>query len=443
MPDSNSKVNYHDITVKVYSDIRNPSITGSYSFTVDDFPSADIFNTDFTTTYDEFPSTIIADTRVGKNTITRSNDKYKKFKFEANTDVLSKIIYDPYSLYWTLSNKSIFIISRDKDFSYDLTSYPELLTTVSLNLTGAFVPGWINAHNISSTTYIYLLPPNEFNKSFKFRTFPEFAWLNSPYLTLLNSNNYTLIGSATANYGNTKTKSIAFWLSANKDDFTKYNYQSLSNETIIQTTSFYDLMDIPYDIDNVYSNGLPISLTAYNDTYYPLINGISYQEPDGSVMKTYYFNNFTKTLEVVDVDNDKFRLTPKVLPYNDLNLTFDIVNANSTLNLDNAEERLISINQTLTTSPLNSPAIAVDGTITYVLSSKYWSASSNVPISNGTYDLFTLKIGDPYVTLYTGELGIENFVLYNVANITQQIPQSTFKNVIYDKNKDLWEAITL
>jgi hypothetical protein len=442
-PDISSRVNYHDITIKLYSDIRNPSITGSYIFTVDDFPSADIFNADFTTTYYDYPLTVIADTRVGKNTITRSSDKDKKFKFKANTDVLSKIVYDPYSLYWTLSNKSISLISRDKDFSYDLTSYPELLTTVTLNLTGAYAPGWINAHNISSTTYIYLLPPSEFNKTFKFRAFPEFAWLNSPYLTLLNSNNYTLIGSATANYGNTKTKSIAFWLSANKDYFTKYNYQSLSNKTIIQTKNYYDLMDIPYDNNNVYSNGLPISLTAYNDTYYPLINGISYKEPNDGNMETYYFNNFTKTLDVVDIDNDKFRLTPKVLPYNDLSLTFNIKNPNSTLNLDNAGERLISINQTLTTSPLNSPAIAIDGAITYVLSSKYWSASANVPIADGTYDLFTLKIGDPYVTLYTGELGIENFVLYNVANITQQIPQSTFNNVTYTKNKDLWEVVNL
>jgi hypothetical protein len=442
IPENNSRVKYNDILVKVYSDIRNPSITGSYTFTVDDFPSSDVFNTDFITTYDIFPSTIIADTRVGKNTITRSSDKYKKFNFKANTDILSKIIYDPYSLYWTLSNKSISIISRDKDFSYDLTSYPEVLTTVSLNLTGAFVPGWINAHNISTTTYIYLLPPSEFNKPFKFRAFPEFAWLNSPYLTLLTPNNYTLIGSATANYGNTKTNSIAFWLSANKDDFTKYNYQSLSDKTIIQTKTYYDLIDISYDIDNVYSNGLPISLTAYNDTYYPLINGISYQEPDDGIMKTYYFNNFTKTLNFVDDDNDKFRLTPKVLPYNDLVLDFSI--ENNIYNLDDSlTGRNIFITQTLSTLPINSPAIAIDGTITYILSSRYWSASSNVPIANGTYEVFNLKIGDPFVPLYAGELGMENYVLYNVANVTQQIPQSTFKNVNYTKNKDLWEAITL
>jgi hypothetical protein len=443
MPGNNSKLNYHDITVKIYSDIRNPSISGSYKFAVDDFPSYDIFNTDFTTEYYDYQSTIIADTRIGKNTITRSNDKNKKFIFKPNTDVLSKLVYDSYSLFWTLSNKSVSLVSRDLNFSYDLASYPELLTTVTLNLTGAYAPGWINAHNTSTTTYIYLLPPSEFNKPIKFRAFPEFAWLNSPYLTLLNANNYTLIGSATANYGNTKTNSISFWLSANKDYFTQYNYQSLSNKIMLQTENYYDLVDIPYDVDNVYSDGLPISLTAYNDTYYPLINGITYQEPNDGDMQTYYFNNFTQTLNNVDVDNDKFRLTPKVLPYNDLILTFDVVNPNSTLNLDTEQERIISITQNLATFPVNSPAIAVGGTITYILSSRYWSASADVPISNGTYDLFTLRIGDPFFTLYTGELGIENFVLYNVANITQQIPESTFKNVTYNKNKDLWEAITL
>jgi hypothetical protein len=436
----NTKLNFHNITVTVYTDSKNPTLTGSYNFLIDDFPSTSIFNTDFITSYVGYESTIIADTRAGIDTITRSNDKNKNFIFKPNTDVLSKIITDPYSIYWTISNRLIKTTSRDNILSFDLEPYKDaILTTVTLNLTGGFAPGWSNAHNTSTTTYIYLLPPSDFYKPLKFRSFPELAWLNSPYLTTLNTSNYTLIGSPSA-YGNTKTKSLAFWLSANKDGYTKYNYQSLSDKSIVQATNYLELVDLSYNDDNIYSDGLSISLTAYNDTYYPAINSITYQEPDDFGMQKYYFNNFSQTL---DVSDDNFLLTPKILPYNDLVLNFDVVNPNLTLNLDDLTQRNISINQTLNTSPLNAPAIAIDGTITYILSSKYWEVSANIPIKNGTYDLFTLKIGDPYVPLYTGELGMDNFVLYNVPNIIQQIPESTFKNITYTKNKDLWEAITL
>jgi hypothetical protein len=79
------------------------------------------------------------------------------------------------------------------------------------------------------------------------------------------------------------------------------------------------------------------------------------------------------------------------------------------INID--ENNKISITQDLNTLPLNSPSIVAGGTITYYLSSHFWTVSAQVPAVNGTYDLFALQLGDPAIPLNSGELGLDNFYL--------------------------------
>ena len=440
-PYNYSSPKLHKITVNVYSNIKVPMMSGTFSFYVDEFPSPSVFNTDFKTFYTANQTKSIADTRIGINTITRATGSNLSLKFTPYDDSLVRFKANNTDLKWNINGKVYALNYTNPNLSLDFTSANSGLTSVSLIAKNAFATGWLSAHNIETSNYIYSIPQNEFNNPLIFRVFPEYAWFQATTAALLNndpySKNYYTYSYYPSAYGNKTSNSQTFYLSANKDIFTHYKYQNLSNNKINTISSYYELADIPYDINNVYINGLPLNLTAYNDTTYPEINGINYYDLNGTTLVPKQFNIFAQTKNGT---SDIFRSIPSILPYNNLNLLFTV--DNTTINLDSIPARDIYINQTITTIPPNAPCVPVDGTVTYVLSSYYWSVSSTVPYKNGRYKAFTLNYGDPYVPLYSGDLGIEKFEIYALPKITQQIPPSTFPST-YTKQTNLWNKIYL
>lgn len=440
-PYNSTSPKLHKITVNVYSNIKVPVMSGTYSFYVDEFPSPSIFNTDFKTFYSANQSIAIADTRSGINTITRSTGSNLSLNFIPYSDSLSRLTANNTLLNWNIDGKIYPLNYSNPQLNLDFSSANSGVTSVSLNALSAFATGWLSAHNIETLNYIYSIPQNEFNTPLSFRVFPEYAWFQATTAALLNndpySQNYYTYSYYPSAYGNKISNSQTFYLSANKDKFTHYKYQNLSNNAINNVSSYYELADIPYNINNVYTNGLPLNLTAYNDTSYPEINGINYYDLNGTSLVQKQFNNFAQTQNGT---SDVFRSIPLILPYNNLNLTFSV--ASTSINLDSVSARDIYINQTIATIPPNAPCVPVDGTVTYVLSSYYWSVSSTVPYTNGIYKAFTLNYGDPYVPLYTGDLGIEEFEIYAIPKIVQQIPPSTFPSN-YTKQTNLWNKIYL
>jgi hypothetical protein len=252
-------------------------------------------------------------------------------------------------------------------------------------------------------------------------------------------------------YNNKTSNSQTFWVSANKTYFSEYLYQNLQNYIITETLSAYSLIDIPYNPFELSSSvGIPIVLNAYNDTFYPENLPIPYKikkltSNGQSILDTEYHTISSKTIQFTNpTDNlyNNFFLSPVILPYDYIVLDFTPNQTN--INID--ENNKISITQNLSTLPLNSPSIVIGGTITYYLSSNFWTVSAQVPAVNGTYELFTLQLGDPTIPLNSGELGIDNFYLYAKTNIIQQIPPSTFDNYSiaqYPKNRNLWNSITV
>ena len=430
-PNLSDQPNLHKVTLKAYSNVRYPAVTGSYTFIVDDFPSASLFNSDFITTYSGFNNTEIANTRKGINVITRPTYSNLNFNFNSINDNSS---VSNRSVLWTIKNNGGTTTYSNDQYSYNFTNIPAE-NQITFSVTG-LVEGWPNIHKINTTTYLNIVDQVEFNKPLNFIIYPEYAWLGSKYLTLLNKNNYTLSYKPSA-YGNKKSNSQTFYVSANKDYFNEYRY--VNDYSIYSTTSSFDLLDISYvDNNTLYQKGLSLALSAFNE-YYPEINGSTYWIPNGSALEKKQFNIIFNTIPIDQVSTNNFYYSPQILPYNDLVLDFKVLNKD--INLDNSKN--VTISQTISTIPFNTPAVVVGGTITYYLSSRFWTVSSTVQAENGIYDLFRLNIGDPYVPLYAGDLGIENFYLYAVPSVMQQIPSSTFKNTNYKGNTDLWKEINL
>jgi hypothetical protein len=483
-PYSKTTPKLHTVKMIASINIVQPPISGYYIFRVDDFPDPSIFNSDFNAYYADFVNDKnynIGNTRNGNNTITRPKNSNLSFTFSANNDIIPTIIGS--NINWTINGISTGVTTNNYNINlntsagslsaYTLNGLNVTSAKIGLNLNSGIAPGWTSAHNVSASMNVFLLESVDFNDPLKFIIYPEYAWFTGDtLLTLLSTNpndiSYYTNAYMPSAYANKRSNSQTFWVSANKNSFNDYIYQNQQNYAIMSTVSSFALIDIPYNqYDVSVIAGLPISLIAYNDSFYPenintsyLIemtttqaNAISaniFATNGSNCLVTQYYNITAHTKDKTKPTSavfDNFFLSPVVLPYNDLELNFNIYCngiPNTSLNL--LSGGLISVSQNLQTIPFGAPAVAVGGNITYYLSSKFWSVSASAPYVNGYYDLFNLKIGDPSVPLYSGGLGEDEFYLYAVPNTIQQITSATFANYygtsLYPINGDLWLPIT-
>ena len=451
----------HQVTVTASTDVVSPSVSGSFSFYVDDFPDPSIFNADFKSYYyvDSSSDKVIADTSIGNITVTRPDNSSLQFLLQAN-QISKNVNCNHYE--WTLNNNitvkgalqySLLDLSIPNKYVNVYNSYGYSITSARLafNLLSATVTNWISAHNISAYTDFYIIDNKNFYNPLQFLIYPEYAWLfNDPtHVTLLSTNplssSYFTNSFRPSAYGNKISNSQTFWVSANKSCFDEYLYQNLNNNEVIPALSSYELIDIPYNFNNSLTT-VPISLVAYNSSFYPesFINN-SYLIYKNNTFFTEYYQLTTQTIDISATNNvyNNFFLSPCILPYNDLILNYTLNQTD--IELDNNSN--ISIVQYLSSSG-NGPAVILDGsTVTYYLSNQYWTASATVPAISGIYSLFNLKIGDPADFLHAGD-GLsakDSFNLYAKTNILQQIPPSTFNQYTssqYTGNRNLWVTLS-
>lgn len=444
-PPTDIKPTLYTVKVQANSDIQYPPVTGSYTFVVDAFPDKSIFNSDFKTYYKNYPDTVIADTYFEKNTITRAADDDLSFTLINDADLLIRTPYEKKS--WVLNSTTTLLSSRFQLASSDkidvdsnvlgLSSYK-----ITLTLDNATAQGWVSAHNVSADQFFYAIDPTEFYAPLEFILYPEYAWIgNSSTLTFLTSSNYTLSYRPSA-YGNKRNNSQAFWLSANKNIYDSYIYTNTNNSFSKTLTSSYGLIDFTYDPEDItVFLGIPISLQCYDSVRYPLSMGTQYYAPSAGKLELFTFSNYAITKEYNDTALSGFDLAPTIEPYNDLHLNYTI--DTDIINLDVSRD--VTITQTISTIPDNTPAIATGGTVTYILSSQFWTVSSTIPAVDGTYNIFRLNYGDPAIPLFSGQNGIDRYYLYARTNVIQQIPPTTFPSgtTDYAGNTNLWEEIIL
>ena len=470
---SSNSFNKHDLRFYLTSHFNSNKVYGEYLLSLQDYPNGDIFNTDFRTTYSGYSAIEIANTRIGKNVITRPTTDLNKYVFYSNTDVIPTLSASRFQ--WTIADSSGYSVSvsstRINNISSIYFQTTARSTTVTLSAINASVKGWLVPHNIKATTTIYNIPSAEFYNPTRFIIYPPYTWQqrNSGYLTLLNSSNYTLAQAPTA-YANKTSLSQDFYVSANKIA-TSYEYgYGASVNVLTPKTSSVSLIDIPYT-NEIYSNvGVPITLTAYNDLY-PKINGAIYTGINStSSLYTGYFaitaktNNFNNATFGVS-GLSAFYQSPKIIPYDTLTLQYSAIDTAivfdyssviqlavqitpvTAIDLDN--NIFVGVIQTITpvntaNSPVRSTQDFYDGMITYSLSSKNWIEYRNVPALNGIFDLFVLDIGDATKPFTVSPNKFTPLVLAASAVVPAKIPASTFDlypTSAYSGSSDLWSSV--
>lgn len=469
-----------DIKFNLTSHYKANTLLGSYTANIENYPDFSIFNTDFKTTYQNYPLTAIANTRLGKNVITRPNSDYKSFTFYPNTDILPKLKASAFK----------WIITSDGIVSYTNTitsTNPSTITSpVSVNWTipngvrttvvtlcaqKAYLNGWTFKHDILASTTINTISSKEFYTAPKFITFPRFSWLqnHNGYVTLIDQSNYTL-SIAPTSYQNTKNGNQYFYLSANRSGI-EFDYMYGKNNTFLPTFSSVSLVSFNENTnatDLKYQQGLPISLTAYSNLYpkYPNIKDLSFVGITSSnQIYSDYYRLTTQTIPFSGNNSLSFYQNPKTIPYDnfilknvtvDKKIVFDPKTITQTIltttpiteiNLDN--NLTVSVLQTITPpNTSNSPVRLLDNlstkTVHYMVSSRHWIEYIDVPASNGIYQLFTLYVGDA-TQPFTVDAYVRNpLVLSANASFDVYIPPTTFDLYplsAYSGNRNIWNTI--
>ena len=447
-PYSETSPKIHNVSVQANVDTPQGLIQGTYTFQVDDFPSPNIFNTDFQVYYTQFPdiSSVVLGTRSGLNTITRPNINYNDYTLIPYDNVYTFFNGNTSALIWSLSStvfNPAYPPGQTNALTYRYVAGGPNTSIISLCAIDAIAPGWTSAHNIQTSVYFYILPYQDFFTPLSFISYPEYFWENGQLLTLSDTNNYTFALAPTA-YENKISNSQGFYLSANKTIFTDYEYLLGSNtSTITSVNSSIALIDIPYTSELFSISGLPISLSAFNTTTFPKQNGITYVAPVNGVLKSLPYNIVASTASynrnLIPSVESQFSRPPQIFPYNQA--TFSYTPLLTSILLD--DQTVISVTQTISTNPLNSPAQPQGGTIVYTLSTNYWTVNTTVPAVNGTYNIFSLNVGDAALPLTLSKLQNNTLTLGASANILMQIPPTTFANYPdYKGNTNLWNTIT-
>jgi hypothetical protein len=435
-------INY--VNIKAAIDTQSGLVEGEYNCEVDDFPDPSIFNTDFYVFYTSFSNSIssyILNTREKKYVVTRPNNGTNAYTLCSLSDVIPTYV----------NATMVCEISSTSGFYNKYTGSPEIvpvsgiqlnistpsITIVNLSAIDALVPGWTSAHNVQTNSVFNIINTTEFNTPLRFLTIPEFFWKDGRYLTLSDTSNYTLIPSNTA-YANKKSNSQRYYLSSNKSFFNDYRYHTGTEKTFLKNiSSYYELIDIPYQTSFFSNTGLSISLTAFDSTIYPESMGVFYKMPFLGRFSTFAFNITANTQQ-----NNSIPLlnNPRIIPYSTITTSF----TSSLTSVDLDTNRLISVTQKISTNPLESPVQPVGGTITYTLSTVFWSVNKEVPAIDGSYDLFELVVGDPVEILTVSGTRRTNLFLTASANTLKQIEPSTFNNYaenVYTGPRDLWNVI--
>lgn len=453
----NEPVN-NELTVYLYSNVKNPPISGSFSILLNDYPSREVFNTDFKTAYNSYSvgsfagknainilrNTIISDTRNNQYVLTRPDNFWNDFIFYANTDVMPRLTAD--NFVWSLSSNNAVGVSNLSSTKFsDISSFRALFTgnetmaTITLCALNARLPNWSEKFSTSTTLTFYKEPSARFFKPFEFVIFPPYTWgLSGQYLKLLDGYNYTLAQGPTA-YRNKVSNSQEFWLSANKTEFNEYNIfcgQERSFVNFLSTNS--GLVNFPYRSEFYQNSGLKVTMIGYSEKY-PAYNGLTFQAVQGYnptvgyAMKTFSFNITAETTPNTSLTalSSRFKQSPKLKDYDPILLSFT---PNFT-SVDLDENRIISIDQTFLTQ--NNGDLSAQPTqnvqqmfssnfVIYTLSSENWQVRQFVPALKGAYDLFILAVGDPAKPLNISKYNFNTLKLTASGTMPMQILPSTF-----------------
>ncbi len=456
----NTPIN-NELVVYLYSNVLNPPISGSFTILLNDYPSRDIFNTDFKVAYNSYPvgsfagknatnilrNTIISDTRRNQFVITRPSNFHNDFIFYANTDIMPRLTAQSFA--WSVSsnvNGTTFLSSNNfsqiSSLNVLIPAIDNGITTVTLSAIKAQLPNWSEKFDTSTRITFYTEPPNKFFNPLKFIVYPPYMWgLSGQYIKLLDEYNFTLAQGPTA-YQNKRTNSQEFWLSANKNEFSEYNIFYGAEKSFVNfLSSNSGLVNFPYRNEFYQNSGLKITMIAYSEKY-PAYNGLTFQgvppinplvPSTGYSLETFSFNITAETRPYSSnvPFSSRFEQSPKLKPYDPILLSF----TPNVTSVDLDENRIISVDQNflavgnkpLSSQPTQNVQQMFSSTyVIYTLSSENWRVKQFVPALKGVYDLFILAVGDPLKPLNISKYDFNTLKLTASGTMPMQILPSTF-----------------
>jgi hypothetical protein len=427
-PQSNSFPFTDEIEISVGTFTENGLLVGNYIFELDHFPDKSIFDADFYVFYKDLikPNEFIAHSKTQK-VLTLPADSTAKYFLRASDNILNTTTNT--TLVWNISNSNGFVsvLNGVSSFYYDVTAR---ITNISLSAINTIANGWTSAHNTQTNLTIYSIPTIELSQPLQFIIYPEFYWVGKN-IVLTNTSNFTNSLRPSA-YENNIIDTYSFWVSSNKQ-LEKYYYST--NEL---KTSAISLINIPFSNELKTSTGKMISLTAFGKEF-PEENGLFYKASSINGLVTRNYNLTAQTLSANSINVNSFLRSPIIVPFTDA--TFNFTLNTSSINLE--QSRFVTVTQTVSTNPLNSPVQPIGGSITYKLSSNFWVVESNVPATNGTFTPFALSLGDSFTPLNVDSKNASSLYLTAEASILKTIPENTFINFPnYDKTNKTWKTVT-
>ena len=416
-----------------------PQVSASYQVNVDDFPSKNIFNADFSLAYQSFPNVSILNTRNNTFILARPDNDSGLLRATANTDVIPTL--NAQGNQWTVVKDGVPAITNNSttlDFNISGSSVIE----VKFKVLNAAPAGWPYIHNIEQSIKIYRVPAAEFNKALDFNIYSEFAWPNSRNLIFLDNTNFDTQSVAPTAYGYKTSQTEIYNVSA-VPSFKIYKYAYGNQRTAINDLATNTgQLTLPYNTEFFSPTGVTVTLTAYNDIY-PENTPLRFQMVDGGNLVTRTYNITAQTIpyNAGIATNLRFKQNPKLIDYNTVFYTFTA----TATSFDTDVDRLIYVNQNIYTNPDKAPALPTSNTstIVYILSTDNWTVKRSVPAIDGQFLLFTLRVGDSLNELTIDPSKINTLYLNASSDLNIKIPPSTFDNYSfssYQGIRDLWDA---
>lgn len=431
------------VKIKAITFNEKYNFTTEYDFIVDDYPIKDLYDLNIETFYDFYSNDPIHNT-INSSSFTRPLNDFSTyvfkidksetsiFKFLTSYENITWEFFDDYGFYQKITGIDEF----HKYQIYDSLNWN--LNYIKLTIENVNLPNWNNPHTFTKLLNIYSLPESDFYNPLKFIIYPEYYWTpENPYINFANEENF-IYALQPSTYENKKTETYNFYVSANKE---AKMYEFSTGDILYTNKGLIKILESP-ELKSEF--GMPITLSAFDDIYFPKENGIFYKIASYDGLEDRYMDNlvFTTIPFIADTNDylDNFRKSPKIIPYDTFNFTFSSVF--SSINIKT--ERSLIVDQFILPTYKQSPVKIIDesSTVTYTISTQYWVATKDVPAKTGRYNIFDLYIGNPFDFLTISNKKVDTLYISAEAVIRKNITAETFKNYPLYDDKELWNPVT-
>jgi hypothetical protein len=429
--------------LNVYASINLQNDTAELTIPVDDFPSKSLANAVYSVAYALCANTPVFDISPNNYVFTRPSDGSNVYMLRSNVSAMSLISAVDTRLLWLSSgvgqtNYSL-LASGVSSYQLDLSSGAVSAVDITLSATNIYAYGWGDiAHNIYQTGSFYIVPSSQFYITPEFLVYPPYTWAPSGNkLTLLDNNNYSISIKPSA-YNNHINGTQDFVVSATPILLDVSTIDFIAGSITTTLSSFSGSVIIPINSKSLSPSGIPLKMFI-NSRAIPSTQSNQYTGLN-IFTNTLYTSSFpAMSAQTTSASgNTGFNINPTIVAYPTLQLSIS-TNASS-IDLNSQNQLIIYPSVNLSGIPLN--LIEGQSSITYVISSPYWSYTQTV-LGINPVSILLQNSPDVYEPLTYNEYNLNTYKVSAYGNLVAKISSSTFSAYsAYNGDMDLWLAET-